>query len=287
MLARRIAERVPLDVATLLADDEVAPQCNRADWVTQEPRVPSRSVRASVPLADRVSEVDDLVHRADLDGLVRLVDKFCSNADWATLLELRTRSRATVVTGRQLWPVATLAEYRLALWAPDECAASVLDEESGMFTIGPLTEVVAQNHQFVDLRSRLRRTAPRVHRPRMPTARSADTGRHRQPARHPLRPAALGTGSMRGRVHRRRHDRARTAAAAIRRRRRRSPAGGGEVRRRSGGRARRAPADRAVDHLVERSAPRSSPSKARPARRRDGAGCHRRPVVADERRRWR
>jgi hypothetical protein len=102
-----------------------------------------------------VSETDDLVHRADLDGLVRLVDKFCAEADWAALLELRNRSRAAVSTGRQLWPAATLAEYRLALWAPAEWACAVLDEESGRFTIGPLTEVVAQNHQFEDLRSRL------------------------------------------------------------------------------------------------------------------------------------
>ncbi len=122
-----------------------------------------------------MSEVDDLVHRADLDGLVRLVDKFCANADWAALFELRNRSRAAVVTGRQLWPVATLAEYRLALWAPAEWAAMVLDEESGMFTIGPLTEVVAQNHRFDELRSPTRRrAAPRLHRPRMRAARAAD-----------------------------------------------------------------------------------------------------------------
>lgn len=102
-----------------------------------------------------MSEVDDLVHRADLDGLVRLVDKFCADADWPGLLELRHSSRAAVTTGRQLWPAATLAEYRLALWAPAEWATQVLDEESGRFTIGPLTEVVAQNHQFSDLRSAL------------------------------------------------------------------------------------------------------------------------------------
>jgi hypothetical protein len=102
-----------------------------------------------------VSEIDDLVHRADLDGLVRLVDKFCAAAEWGALLELRNRSRHAVATGRQLWPAATLAEYRLALWAPAEWAAQVLDEESGRFTIGPLTEVVAQRHQFDDLRSQL------------------------------------------------------------------------------------------------------------------------------------
>jgi hypothetical protein len=102
-----------------------------------------------------VNEIEDLVHRADLDGLVRLIDKFCGDADWAGLFELRNRSRTAVTTGRQLWPAATLAEYRLALWAPAEWAALVLDEESGRFTIGPLTEVVAQRHRFDDLHARL------------------------------------------------------------------------------------------------------------------------------------
>jgi hypothetical protein len=104
-------------------------------------------------VADRLSDLDDLIHRADLDGLVRMVDAVCADGDWQLLLELRNRSRAAVSTGRQLWPVATLAEYRLALWAPAEWATQVLDEESGRFTIGPLTEVVAQCHQFADLQA--------------------------------------------------------------------------------------------------------------------------------------
>lgn len=98
-------------------------------------------------------ELDELVHRADLDGLVRLIDARCSSRDWEGLLRLRDRSRHAVMTGRQLWPAATLAEYRLALWAPAEWAARVLDEESGRFTIGQLTEVVAQHHTFAELRS--------------------------------------------------------------------------------------------------------------------------------------
>ena len=102
-----------------------------------------------------MSEIDDLVHRADLDGLVRLIDRFSASADWAELSELRSRTRAAVNTGRQLWPAATLAEYRLALWAPAEWAALMLDEDGGRFTIGPLTEVVAQQHRFDDLRPRL------------------------------------------------------------------------------------------------------------------------------------
>jgi len=96
-------------------------------------------------------EIDALVHRADLDGLVRLIDSLCASRAWPDLLEVRNRARVAVDTGRQLWPAATLAEYRLALWAPAEWAARVLDEESGRFTIGPLTEVVAQSHQLADL----------------------------------------------------------------------------------------------------------------------------------------
>ena len=95
--------------------------------------------------------LDELVHRADLDGLVRLIDAETESADWAGLLRLRDRTRAAVATGRQLWPAATLAEYRLALWSPAEWAAQVLDEDSGRFTIGPLTEVVAVHHTFTDL----------------------------------------------------------------------------------------------------------------------------------------
>ncbi|MCB1000741.1 MAG: hypothetical protein KDB40_15710 [Acidimicrobiales bacterium] len=102
---------------------------------------------------DEVDEVDVLVHRADLDGLVRLIDSMSAGRDWAGLLRVRDRARHAVLTGRQLWPAATLAEYRLALWAPAEWAAQVLDEDSGRFTIGPLTEVVAQQHTLAELRS--------------------------------------------------------------------------------------------------------------------------------------
>ena len=100
-------------------------------------------------------EIDELIHRADLDGLVRLIDSFGASRQWDRLLAIRDRSKAALQTGRQLWPAATLAEYRLALWAPPEWAARVLDEESGRFTIGPLTEVVAQHHELAALRPHL------------------------------------------------------------------------------------------------------------------------------------
>jgi hypothetical protein len=44
-----------------------------------------------------------------------------------------------------------LCEYRLALHAPAEWACSVIGDDSSRFTIGPLTEVVAQNHTWVEL----------------------------------------------------------------------------------------------------------------------------------------
>ncbi|MEO5724504.1 MAG: DUF6183 family protein [Ilumatobacteraceae bacterium] len=103
----------------------------------------------TTPPAD--TDLGELIHRADLDGLVRLIDAHCSTAQWAALLELRDRTRSAVTTGRQLWPAATLAEYRLALWAPAQWAARVLEEDSGRFTIGPLTEVIAQRHTFAEL----------------------------------------------------------------------------------------------------------------------------------------
>jgi len=106
---------------------------------------------ASAPEPQADDDLDELIHRADLDGLVRLVDARTASRDWPGLLRTRDRARHALRTGRQLWPVATLAEYRLALWAPAEWACRVLDEESGRFTIGPLTEVVAQHHTFAEL----------------------------------------------------------------------------------------------------------------------------------------
>jgi len=108
-------------------------------------------VAAGVTDGGEDTTLDELVHRGDLDGLVRLIDGRTAGGDWAGLLRLRDASRAAVATGRQLWPAATLAEYRLALWAPADWAATVLDEDSGRFTIGPLTEVVAVHHTYADL----------------------------------------------------------------------------------------------------------------------------------------
>jgi resuscitation-promoting factor RpfA len=95
--------------------------------------------------------LDTLIQRADLDALVRLVDDCTAAGDWRLLREVRDRCRAAVATGRQLWPAATLAEYRLALVAPPEWAAPMISDEAGLFTIGPLSEVIAQHHSWAQL----------------------------------------------------------------------------------------------------------------------------------------
>ncbi|MEY3617446.1 MAG: hypothetical protein RL726_144 [Actinomycetota bacterium] len=100
---------------------------------------------------DNDEELDRLVDRADLDGLVRLIDARCASRDWDGLERVRTACRAATKTGRQVWPAATLAEYRTALLAPASHACRMLDEDSGRFTIGPLTEVIAQHHTWADL----------------------------------------------------------------------------------------------------------------------------------------
>jgi hypothetical protein len=104
----------------------------------------------------RDERLDALIHSVDLDGLVRLIDDRCSEYDWSGISRLRDRClAATRDTGRQLWPAATLAEYRLALLAPPEWAATVLDGEAGRFTLGPLSEVAAVHHSWTELASHL------------------------------------------------------------------------------------------------------------------------------------
>jgi hypothetical protein len=89
-----------------------------------------------------------LVSRVDLDGLVRLVDAVSDAGDWAGLECVAEVTRSATRTGRQLWPVTSLAEYRLALLAPGEWAAKVLVEGKGQFAIGPLSEVAASTHTW-------------------------------------------------------------------------------------------------------------------------------------------
>jgi hypothetical protein len=98
-----------------------------------------------------VNSIRDAVEAGDLDELLRIIDALCDRRDWDGLVEVRTRSRAALERGRQLWPAASHAEYRLALDAPAEYAAAVLVEGAGHFAIGPLPEVAASTHTWADL----------------------------------------------------------------------------------------------------------------------------------------
>jgi len=82
---------------------------------------------------------------------VRLVDAFCGSREWDALVGLRDRARRALERGRQLWPAASYAEYRLALDAPAEAAALVLTEDAGGFALGPLSEVAASTHTWAEL----------------------------------------------------------------------------------------------------------------------------------------
>ena len=98
-----------------------------------------------------MSSVERLVEEGDLDELVRSVDRLCATRDWDSLVELRDRCRWALERGKQLWPAASLAEYRLALEAPGQWAAGVIVEGAGRFALGPLPEVAASTHTWAEL----------------------------------------------------------------------------------------------------------------------------------------
>lgn len=98
-------------------------------------------------------DLDLWVSTGDLDELLREVGRRCDRADWDGVVLLRDRARAATQRGHQLWPAATFAEYRLALAAPPQWAAAVV--EAGYMATGPLTEVAAQHHTFADLSAEL------------------------------------------------------------------------------------------------------------------------------------
>jgi hypothetical protein len=98
----------------------------------------------------------ELLQRGDLDGLVREVDRLAAIADWDGLLVLRERCHAAAhELGKQLWGPAQYAEYRLALHGPGPLAGAVVTPGAARFALGPLTEVVAQEHSFAELADHL------------------------------------------------------------------------------------------------------------------------------------
>lgn len=93
----------------------------------------------------------ELVDRADIEELVRYVDRLGEGGEWAEVDAVRALSRRALERGRQLWPVASRAEYLLALAAPGPWAASVLRPGAGRFALGPLPEVAASSHAWSEV----------------------------------------------------------------------------------------------------------------------------------------
>jgi len=83
---------------------------------------------------------------------VREVDRLALSGDWDGLIVLRDACLdATEDTGRQLWGPARYAAYRVALEGPAALAAAMVEPGVVRFGLGPLTEVVAQQHTFAEL----------------------------------------------------------------------------------------------------------------------------------------
>lgn len=98
-----------------------------------------------------MSPTADVVERGDLDELTRHVDRLADDGAWEELVVVRDLCRKALERGKQLWPAASYAEYRVALGAPAPIAAQMLVEGTGRFALGPLPEVVAATHTWAEL----------------------------------------------------------------------------------------------------------------------------------------
>src|SRR5690625_4614623 len=103
-----------------------------------------------------MESLTNLVQSGDEAELLIAVDRLSAAREWENLETLAERCRdAHEMTGNQLWPIADHIDYRLALEAPADYAASVLAPGAGRFALGPLTEVAASVHPWAALKPHL------------------------------------------------------------------------------------------------------------------------------------
>jgi len=95
--------------------------------------------------------VTEAIEAGDMNALLRIVDSYAGQRRWDDLLDIADRCEEAVERGKQMWPIAAHIDYRLALEAPGERAAEVLESELGRFTLGPLSEVAASTHTWSEL----------------------------------------------------------------------------------------------------------------------------------------
>ncbi len=95
--------------------------------------------------------IAEIVAGNDLNELIRAINAACARDDWDALVEIGERCERAIERGFQLWPAAHHAAYRLALEAPSEWAGEVVIDGAAKFAPGPLSEVVAQFHEWAEL----------------------------------------------------------------------------------------------------------------------------------------
>lgn len=93
----------------------------------------------------------ELVEAGDLDELTRHAERLCAAGAWEDMLDLRQRCQTALERGKQLWPTVSLLDYLLALRGPAKIAASVLVPGTGQFALGPLYEVAASSHSWLEV----------------------------------------------------------------------------------------------------------------------------------------
>ncbi len=102
----------------------------------------------------------EFIEAGDLNALLRAIDGLASRNEWDEMLELADRCDDAIERGKQMWPIIGHIDYRIALEAPGEYAAGVLESELSRFLLGPLTEVAASTHSWDQLAPHL--TSPQA-----------------------------------------------------------------------------------------------------------------------------
>lgn len=100
---------------------------------------------------EEARSIDDLVNHGDVAELCTRIDSLVLDEDWSSVVDVRDRCRSAIERGRQLWPAAAWAEYRLCLDAPGRFAAPVVDSPAARFTLGPFAEVMASTKRWDEL----------------------------------------------------------------------------------------------------------------------------------------
>ncbi len=98
-----------------------------------------------------MGDLRELIEASDLNGLVEFADGLVANRDWAGLVDMRDLCNEATERGKQVWGAAHFAEYRLALDASAEFALPVIKPGAGRFAQGPLWEVAASTHTWLEL----------------------------------------------------------------------------------------------------------------------------------------